>query len=260
MTAPAVWKFITDPGPATVTTETPSSGLTGVGTATTVAATFSEQVQASTVSFTLKNAAGSTVPATVSYNPTTFVAVLTPSSPLAASTTYTATVSGAQDLAGDPMSGSVSWSFTTASAPPPLTVTAVSPTITGRIASSWDSAASFTVNVDLTDGQEHDLELYLLDWDEVGRIEQVQISNAATGAVLSTETASSFGTGVYLDFEVSGNILITFTDESGANAVLSGLFLDPPATPTSTSTTTATFVKEDAATQGNWIGTYGTGL
>ena len=52
--------------------------------------------------------------------------------------------------------------------------------------------------MDLTDGQVHDLALYFLDWDQQGRIEQVQISNASTGAVLSTQTISSFQSGVYL--------------------------------------------------------------
>ena len=103
---------------------------------------------------------------------------------------------------------------------------------TGRIAACWYSATSFTVDVDLTDGQMHDLELYFLDWDN--RSERAgQISNAATGAVLDTETVSSFPSGVYLQWAVSGNILITIT-VAGANAVLSGLFLDP--TPTSPTT------------------------
>ncbi len=53
-----------------------------------------------------------------------------------------------------------------------------------RIAATWYSATSFTVDVNLTDGQQHDLELYFLDWDKQGRSEQVQIANAATGAVL----------------------------------------------------------------------------
>ena len=124
---------------------------------------------------------------------------------------------------------------------------------TSRIAAGWYSATSFTVDVDLTDGQVHDLELYLarLGRSRAAR-EQVQISNAATGAVLATETVSSFDSGVYLDFEVSGNILITFTMQAGANAVLSGLFLDP-----APASATAAFVKQDATTQGTWIGTYG---
>ena len=55
----------------------------------------------------------------------------------------------------------------------------------------------------------------------------MQITNAATGAVLSTQTVSSFQSGTYLDYTISGNVLITFTREAGPNAVLSGLFLDP---------------------------------
>ena len=95
-----------------------------------------------------------------------------------------------------------------------------------RIAAAWYSATSFTVDVNLTDGQTHDLELYFLDWDKQGRSEQVQISNATTGAVLDTQTVSSFQSGVYLDYAVSGNVVITITKEAGTNAVLSGLFLD----------------------------------
>ena len=81
------------------------------------------------------------------------------------------------------------------------------------------------MTVNLTDGQVHDLELYFLDWDNVGRAEQVQITDATTGAVLSTTSVSSFTSGVYLDYAVSGNVVITITCQGGANAVLSGLFL-----------------------------------
>ena len=99
----------------------------------------------------------------------------------------------------------------------------------GRIAACWYSPSSFTVDVNLTDGQTHELELYFLDWDSTARSETVQFSNASTGAVLNTETVSSFHSGVYLDCDVSGNVDITFTRQAGANAVLSGLFLDSPA-------------------------------
>ena len=117
------------------------------------------------------------------------------------------------------------------------------------------ASTSFTVDVNLTDGQEHDLELYFLDWDKQGRSEQVQITNAATGAVLSTQTVSSFQSGTYLDYAISGNVLITFTKEAGQNAVLSGIFLS--STPTPTPTSTATFLKQDTSTQGTWINSYG---
>ena len=44
--------------------------------------------------------------------------------------------------------------------------------------------------------------------------------------MLDTETVSSFSTGVYLQWTVSGNIVIKMTNLSGPNAVLSGLFID----------------------------------
>ena len=106
------------------------------------------------------------------------------------------------------------------------------------------------MDVDLTDGLAHKLELYFVDWDSTARSEQVTFSNAVTGAVLSTETVSSFHSGVYLEWAVSGNVLITITNLSGASAVLSGLFFDPAAA-------SAVFVDTGHDDEGNWIGTYG---
>ena len=123
---------------------------------------------------------------------------------------------------------------------------------TGRIAAAWDSSTSFTVDVDFTDGKTHDLELYFVDWDSTARSEQVQISNASTGAVLDTETVSSFHAGVYDNWQVRGNVAITITKLTGENAVLSGLFVDP------TTSTSPTFLQQDTMTEGNWINTYGT--
>ena len=109
--------------------------------------------------------------------------------------------------------------------------------------------------MNLADGQAHDLELYFDDWDNKGRGEQVQISDAGTGKVLDTETISSFTSGVYLDWKVSGNLVITITRQAGANAVLNGVFLDSTSSPPPTAT--ASFLKQDTTTQGSWIGTYG---
>ncbi len=96
----------------------------------------------------------------------------------------------------------------------------------GRIAACWYAGSSFKVDLNLTDGQAHDLELYFLDWDSSRRAETVTIKDAATGAVLDTRSIASFHNGVYLDYRVSGHVVITITRTGGANAVLSGLFLD----------------------------------
>ena len=87
------------------------------------------------------------------------------------------------------------------------------------------------------------------------RSEQVTISNAGSGAVLVSQTVSYFHNGVYLDFAVDGDVTITFTQISGYNAVLSGIFFDPASTDPQGAT--ATFAKADSTTEGNWSGVYG---
>src|SRR5919198_1789962 len=109
----------TDTTPPTVTGRSPSPNASGVATSANVTATFSEAVQSSTISFTLTGPGGTSVPAAVTYDGPSQTATLNPDADLAASTVYTATVSGARDVAGNQMTAPVSWSFTTGGAPPP---------------------------------------------------------------------------------------------------------------------------------------------
>src|SRR3989475_366444 len=80
----------------TVTAQAPAPGATGVPLNTTVTATFSKAMNAASIpTSTLRpRAAGGRgdVPATVTVNAAGTLATLTPSSPLAAGTVYTATV------------------------------------------------------------------------------------------------------------------------------------------------------------------------
>jgi hypothetical protein len=108
-----------------VTATTPAAGATNVSTSTAVTARFSEAMDATTINattFELRNAGGTLVSASITYDPTSLTATLTPSSPLAGSATYTATVRGGatdprvRDAAGNALAASYSWSFTTASA------------------------------------------------------------------------------------------------------------------------------------------------
>ena len=94
-----------------------------------------------------------------------------------------------------------------------------------RIAACWYASTSFTIAVDLTDGQPHQMALYLLDWDRASRVENVTILDAATGAVLDTRSISAFANGEYLVWQVRGNVVVRVTNEPGSlNAVVSGLF------------------------------------
>jgi Domain of unknown function (DUF4082)/Bacterial Ig-like domain/Bacterial Ig domain len=97
-----------DTTPPTVSSRTPSAGATGVALTVKPTATFSEPVQGA--AFALRSAQA--VQATTSYDSATRTATLSPSAQLAASTTYTATVSGARDAAGNTMAPT-SWTFTT---------------------------------------------------------------------------------------------------------------------------------------------------
>ena len=142
MTAPFSWSFTTDAAPPAVTSETPASGATGVAVSTTATATFNAAVQAGTISFTLKNSSG-TVAAAVTYNSSNNTATLTPSAALANSTTYTATVSGATDSAGDPMTSAVSWSFTTAAAVAPVVTSETPASGATKVAMSMVPTATF---------------------------------------------------------------------------------------------------------------------
>ena len=61
---------------------------------------------------------------------------------------------------------------TTSSATPALET----PGSTNRVAAAWYASNSFTIALNITDDQPHDIALYALDWDNKGRSEQIQIS------------------------------------------------------------------------------------
>src|SRR5215469_11803612 len=94
-----------------------------------------------------------------------------------------------------------------------------------RIAACWYTSTSFTIDIDLTDGQPHQMALYLLDWDRLGRVENVTVLDAATGAVLDTHSISSFGNGEYLVWQIRGHVVVRVTNGVGSlNAVVGALF------------------------------------
>lgn len=117
------------PAPApTVTAASPGAQSTAVPVASNVTATFSTDVQGvGAGTFVLRNAAGTAIPATVSYNASTRTGTLDPSASLAADGTFTATLTGGstgiRDAAGTPLA-STSWTFITGPAP---TVTGFTP-------------------------------------------------------------------------------------------------------------------------------------
>jgi len=122
-----------------------------------------------------------------------------------------------------------------------------------RIASTYYSHG-FTINLNLTDGNTHQISLYLCDWDHGSRVETISIVDAVSKAVLSTQAFSAFTGGVYEKWDISGNVQIQVIYTSGSNAIVNAIFFDAagPAT-----TATVTYTGADTTTLGNWTGHYG---
>src|SRR5207249_4497548 len=122
LTSDMSWSFTTgvipDTTAPTVSATVPANATTAVGITAQLATTFSEPMDASTINtstFTLKQ--GTTpVAGTVSYSGVT--ATFTPAANLAPPPTSPATIStGTKDLAGNPLTTDLIWSFTPGVAP-----------------------------------------------------------------------------------------------------------------------------------------------
>jgi hypothetical protein len=101
----------------TVTSTNPANLQTNVPINDTVAATFSEAMDPTTITsttFTVTGPGNTPVTGTVTYDAPSDTATFTPSSNLAPSTTFTATITtGAKDIAGTPLATNYVWTFTT---------------------------------------------------------------------------------------------------------------------------------------------------
>jgi hypothetical protein len=132
---------------------------------------------------------------------------------------------------------------------------------TVRQASCWYTYASlsYTLDVNITDGNAHRFALYALDWDTRGRTETIQALDGTSGAVLNTQNVSNFSNGIYFVWNVTGHVKFVVTTTGGPNGVISGAFFDPATTAAAPATATAKaqFVTTDTTTEGSWIGAYG---
>ena len=112
----------------TVSATTPANGSAGINVGTSPTIRFNEPMSAASISATtlLLNGPGGAVPASVTYNSSTFTATLTPQAALAFGTTYTATAkggpTGVKDFSGNSLAADASWSFTTEASPPQVLV------------------------------------------------------------------------------------------------------------------------------------------
>ena len=154
-----VWSFTTgataDTTDPTVISTNPANNATAVALNQSIAATFSEAMDPLTITsanVTLTAPGGVVVPGTVNYAGTTLT--FTPTSPLAASTIFTGTITtGATDLAGNPLANSYVWTFTTGATPDttPPTVASTNPAdLQSNVFINEAVAATFSEAIDPT--------------------------------------------------------------------------------------------------------------
>ncbi len=128
------WNFTTSP-PPTITATSPNDGAAYVSRTGALTVTFSRAMNTSTItssSLTVAAPVGSPAPASVTYDPTTNTATITPTSPLSGGTTYTATVNQtAQAADGAALAQPYTWTFTTAACPCTIFSDILQPTQTG---------------------------------------------------------------------------------------------------------------------------------
>jgi hypothetical protein len=159
-----VWTFTTgttvQTSAPTIISTNPVNGATAVPLNQKVLATFSTAMNAATIStttFTLTGPGATPITGTVTYAAASNSALFSPAANLAASTTYTATVTtGAQDLAGNALGAGVvpnPWTFTTGTAtnstPPTITLTNPANAATG-VALNATVNATFSKAMDPT--------------------------------------------------------------------------------------------------------------
>ena len=95
-----------------------------------------------------------------------------------------------------------------------------------RIASCRYAAATFDLEVKMSDSEQHRISLYFLDWDRGSRAESVEVLDADSGALLDSQAITNFDAGTSAGWAVSGHVRIRVTRTSGPNAVVSGVFFD----------------------------------
>lgn len=100
-----------------------------------------------------------------------------------------------------------------------------------RIASTNYSAITFIHDVHLLDASTRRVGLYLLDWDNKGRTQTVDVLDGVTGATLDTRSVAAFVGGRYLFWTIKGHVIFRVTRTGGPNAVASGIFFDTIASP-----------------------------
>ena len=95
-----------------------------------------------------------------------------------------------------------------------------------RLAACWYSSDPWDIDINLTDGKEHQVAIYCLDWDSAERAMTVEVQNADTGTKLDSHEMKEYHDGKYMVWNLKGHVKLHFTNTAGVNAAVSGVFFD----------------------------------
>jgi len=150
-----VWTFTTGAAPdttsPTIILENPADMAINVALNSVVNATFSEPMDLSAATFTLQVSGpplGAILAGTITYDSMTHIVTFTPPGNLLPSTSYTATIQGAKDLAGNPLVAGLvpnPWTFTTGTGLAPGAVNLGSASAFGIMATSAITNTGLTI-------------------------------------------------------------------------------------------------------------------
>lgn len=96
-----------------------------------------------------------------------------------------------------------------------------------RYVGVWYGSPTWSIDMNITDGQAHQVALYVIDWDHGNRSQSIDVVDVATDTVLTSITVGDFDDGVWLVYDLQGHVRFDFTTVQGANAVLTGIMFDP---------------------------------
>jgi hypothetical protein len=100
------------------------------------------------------------------------------------------------------------------------------------ISATWYSPTSFVVDIKFRDTDQHQIAVYMIDWDARARRQTVTVLDTMENALVpSQEPLTGFAGGVYFIYLVSGHVRLRFLNDSSQtsdNSVVSAVFLDPP--------------------------------
>lgn len=95
-----------------------------------------------------------------------------------------------------------------------------------RVAAGWYAAEALVLDLGVFDTRRRAVALYFLDWDDRGRVQEVELLDAA-GVVRDRFTVDYFANGKYLIISLKGYARVRIRRIDGENALLNGIFFDP---------------------------------